>query len=45
MVDSLLLVALGVVIGWNVLPQPAWAKALYERALAAIRRLVAPKSE
>lgn len=45
MVDSLLLVSLGIVIGWNVLPQPAWAKAIYDRGLAAVRRLAAPKSE
>ena len=24
-------VAIGLVVGWNLLPQPAWVKALYDR--------------
>jgi len=29
MIESLFLIGLGMVIGWNVLPQPAWVKTLY----------------
>lgn len=27
----------GLIVGWNLLPQPAWAKGLYERARAKVR--------
>lgn len=33
MLESLFLVGVGIVIGWNVLPQPAWAKNLYDRVI------------
>ena len=23
--------AIGLIVGWNVLPQPAWVKAIYDR--------------
>lgn len=31
MFEFMLGCAVGLVVGWNVLPQPAWVKALYER--------------
>jgi hypothetical protein len=43
--DKLLFFAVGLIIGWNVLPQPAWVKALYDGAVAKIKKLVTPKSE
>jgi len=33
MFELLLGGAIGLVIGWNILPQPAWVKRLYDRAL------------
>ena len=34
MLDILFWIAVGLVIGWNLLPQPAWVKALYDRAMS-----------
>jgi hypothetical protein len=31
MFEFLLGAVVGLVVGWNVLPQPAWVAALYER--------------
>ena len=31
MVEILFWVAVGLVVGWNLLPQPAWVKAIYDR--------------
>lgn len=33
---EILLILIGIVIGWN-LPQPAWARDLQDRVVAAIR--------
>ena len=30
MLETLFWVAVGLVVGWNLLPQPAWAKALWD---------------
>jgi hypothetical protein len=32
-------ICVGILIGWN-LPQPAWAKLLQDKTIAAIKRLV-----
>lgn len=29
----------GLLIGWNVLPQPTWVSRLWERAMVRVRRL------
>ena len=29
----------GLIVGWNMLPQPAWAKRLYDSASALAKRL------
>ena len=34
--STLLILAVGIVIGWN-LPQPAWARALQDRLVGMIR--------
>jgi hypothetical protein len=31
MLDIFFWIAVGMLIGWNVLPQPAWAKALWDK--------------
>ena len=31
MLETLFWVAVGLVVGWNLLPQPAWAKALWNK--------------
>ena len=36
--STLFWIAVGMFIGWN-LPQPAWARELQEKAVAAIRNL------
>jgi hypothetical protein len=38
MLESLLLIAIGIVIGWN-LPQPPWARDLQDKAVQFFRDL------
>lgn len=38
MLESLLLIAIGIVIGWN-LPQPPWARDLQDKAVQFVRDL------
>jgi hypothetical protein len=45
MLDKILFFAAGLIIGWNVLPQPVWVKTLYDGAVTKIKKLVTPKSE
>jgi hypothetical protein len=45
MLDNLVFFLVGLVFGWNVLPQPAWVKALYDLVVAKIKGWAAPKSE
>lgn len=33
MLETLFWVAVGLVVGWNLLPQPAWAKALWDKCM------------
>ena len=28
----------GLIVGWNLLPQPEWAKELYDKAVAKIKK-------
>ena len=35
MIEAILFFGAGLVVGWNVLPQPAWVKALYDRWFTA----------
>lgn len=39
MFTALILVAIGIVIGWN-LPQPPWARDTQERITSQVRRLL-----
>lgn len=45
MFDKLLFFGIGLIIGWNVLPQPTWVKSVYDSVLAKIKSLLTPKSE
>lgn len=44
MLDNLLTFLIGLIIGWNVLPQPAWVKALYDLFVSKIKSWIAPKN-
>lgn len=35
----------GLLIGWNVLPQPAWIKSLYDKVITWIKTKLGIKSE
>lgn len=37
MLDTLFWIAVGMVIGWNLLPQPMWVKVLWERTVAKFK--------
>ena len=45
MLDKLLFFGLGLIVGWNVLPQPTWVKNLYEKVVSKVKSFVTPKSE
>lgn len=45
MLDNLVFFLVGLIVGWNVLPQPAWVKALYDLVVSKIKSWAAPKSE
>ena len=34
MLDYLIVFGAGLVVGWNLLPQPAWIKAIYDRVVS-----------
>lgn len=38
MSDLFLGIIIGLLVGWNVLPQPVWAKVLWDKAIKAIRK-------
>ena len=38
MLEVLFWVVVGLVIGWNVLPQPVWAKGLYDKVAAWFKK-------
>jgi hypothetical protein len=44
MLDNAFWFAVGLVVGWNVLPQPAWVKALYDLVVYKIKSWTMPKS-
>ena len=37
MLETLLTFAVGLLVGWNVLPQPVWVKTLYDKGVAYFR--------
>jgi hypothetical protein len=39
MSDNLFWIAVGLLIGWNVLPQPGWVKALYDKLLTKLKTM------
>lgn len=39
MLDYILVFSAGLLVGWNVLPQPAWVKAAYQLAVDKIKSL------
>ncbi len=45
MLDKILFFGIGLIVGWNVLPQPTWVKNIYEKAIAKIKGFLSPKSE
>lgn len=45
MFDNLVFFLAGLVVGWNILPQPAWVKALYDLVVFKIKSWMTPKSE
>lgn len=45
MLDNLVFFLAGLLVGWNVLPQPAWVKALYDLFVSKIKGWITPKSE
>jgi hypothetical protein len=44
MFDNLLFFLAGLIVGWNIFPQPSWAKALYDLIVFKIRSWSAPKN-
>lgn len=34
MLDILFWIGVGLIIGWNLLPQPAWVEAIYDRVVS-----------
>jgi hypothetical protein len=34
----LIALAVGIILGWNVLPQPAWAKKLWDRYMSKLKQ-------
>jgi hypothetical protein len=38
MLDTLLVFAAGLLVGWNVLPQPTWVKTLWDKWMAKIKK-------
>lgn len=38
-------IGIGLIIGWNLLPQPAWVKAIYNRAEGKVKEEVDKISE
>jgi hypothetical protein len=45
MLNNIVCFLAGLIIGWNVLPQPAWVKALYDLFVSKIKGWVSSKSE
>lgn len=45
LLDKILFFCAGLIVGWNVLPQPAWVKRLYDSAVTKIKSWVTPKAE
>jgi hypothetical protein len=38
MLDTFLVFSAGLLVGWNVLPQPAWCKALWDKFVAKFKK-------
>lgn len=45
MLDNLVFFLIGLMIGWNVIPQPAWIKALYDLGVSKIKSWMTPKAQ
>lgn len=41
--DCLIGFAIGLIVGWNMLPQPAWVKQGYDLAVAKLKSLFGAK--
>ncbi len=39
MLEGALFFAVGLIVGWNLLPQPEWVKNLYDKVRAKIKNL------
>lgn len=40
MIDYILIFIAGLLVGWNILPQPAWVKAIYDKIKEKIIKLM-----
>ncbi len=45
MLDNLIFFLVGLIVGWNILPQPSWVKALYDLVVSKIKGWASPKNE
>ena len=45
MFDNLVFFLVCLVVGWNIFPQPAWVKALYDLIVSKIKSWASPKNE
>jgi hypothetical protein len=45
MLNNLMCFLAGLLVGWNILPQPLWVKAFYDLVVTKIKSWAAPKSE
>lgn len=45
MIENIMFFSAGLLIGWNVLPQPAWIKAIYDTVVAKLQSMVASKDK
>ena len=45
MIENIMFFSAGLLIGWNVLPQPVWIKVIYDAVVAKLKTLVTPKAQ
>lgn len=43
MMESIFWFACGLVVGWNLLPQPAWVKLVYDMVVEKIKNILISK--
>ena len=40
MLEIIIVFAIGLLVGWNLLPQPAWVKALWDKVVLWFKSLI-----